>query len=162
MCKEDRDAKTAVVIPAKNESGRIEEVIQSVQPYCDEVLVVDGHSEDATRQIAKRLGARVVLDNSRGKGDGVRTGIKKARGEIIVFIDGDGSHEPSDIPRLLQPIIDGEADMVVGSRSLGGSDELRMDFENLIRQSGIQGCTLKNVSYDTMVEELYKKVENAS
>jgi dolichol-phosphate mannosyltransferase len=66
----------------------------------------------------------------------VRTGIRKARGEIIVFIDADGSHDPKDIPKLTQPIKDGKADLVIGSRAKGGSDELKMNFEGLIRQIG--------------------------
>ncbi len=133
---EAKRVEVTVVIPSKNEADGIARVVEAVLPYCDELLVVDGHSDDDTREIAMRAGARVVLDHGRGKGDGLRTAIREARGEIIVFIDADGSHEPSDIPRLTKPIMDATADMVVGSRCKGGSDEFVMDFEHLLRQVG--------------------------
>ena len=128
--------KVSVVIPAKNEEEGIEKIIKQVRPLADEILVVDGHSKDKTRQIAKEYGAKVVLDGGRGKGDGIRKGIRKAKGDIIVFIDADGSHNPRDIPKLVAPIKKGEADLVVASRAKGGSDEVRLDFEGLFRQIG--------------------------
>jgi len=111
-------------------------VIRQVRAYGDEVLVVDGHSTDMTRDIARREGARVVLDGGQGKGDGIRTAIRHARGDIVVFIDADGSHEPCDIPKLTAPIKANRADLVIGSRTKGGSDEFKMDVDNLIRQVG--------------------------
>jgi len=124
------------VIPAKNEEEGIEKIIKNVSRFVDEVLVVDGHSKDKTRQIAKECGAKVVLDGGKGKGDGIRTGIRKAKGDIIVFIDADGSHNPKDIPKLIKPIKNGEADLVVASRAKGGSDEVRLDLDGLFRQIG--------------------------
>lgn len=128
--------KVTAVIPAKNEEEGIEKIIKNVSRFVDEVLVVDGHSKDKTRQIAKECGAKVVLDGGKGKGDGIRTGIRKAKGDIIVFIDADGSHNPKDIPKLIKPIKNGEADLVVASRAKGGSDEIKLDFEGLFRQIG--------------------------
>jgi len=125
-----------VIIPTKNEEQSIEKIIARVKKYADEILVVDGHSCDNTRTIAERLGARVVLDHGKGKGDGVRVGIKEAKGDIIVFIDADGSHDPDDIPKLIKPIQEGTADLVVGSRGKGGSDELHGDVEKLLRMIG--------------------------
>ena len=87
------DAKISVIIPAKNESVTIKDVIVGVKPYADELLVIDGHSTDTTREVAESMGARVVLDHGKGKGDGVRVGIQEATGDIIVFIDADGSSE---------------------------------------------------------------------
>ncbi|MDZ4284826.1 MAG: glycosyltransferase family 2 protein, partial [Patescibacteria group bacterium] len=132
----------SVIICAKNEEQSIGEVICSVMPHAGEVLVVDGHSYDRTREVARDLGACVVLDRGKGKGDAIRTGIAKARGDIIVFIDADGSHEPSDIPRLVAPILDGEADIVIGSRGRGGSDEAWGTIENFIRTPGGHLLTL--------------------
>ena len=128
--------KVTAVIPAKNEEEGIEKIIKNVSRFVDEVLVVDGHSKDKTRQIAKECGAKVVLDGGKGKGDGIRTGIRKAKGDIIVFIDADGSHNPKDIPKLIKPIKNGEADLVVASRAKGGSDEVRLDLDGLFRQIG--------------------------
>ena len=69
-----------------------------MKPYADEVLVVDGHSRDRTRDIATAHGARVILDRGKGKGDALRLSFDEATGDIVVFIDADGSHDPRDIP----------------------------------------------------------------
>jgi dolichol-phosphate mannosyltransferase len=131
-----------VVIPARNEEPSIEPIIIGSQLYADEILVVDGHSEDRTREIAISHGARVVSDNGVGKGDAIRVGIEQATSDILVFIDADGSHSPDDIPGMVQPIKDGDADLVVGSRMRGGSDELHGDFLKFFRMVGSDIITL--------------------
>ncbi len=128
--------KVTVVIPAKNEERSIGKIIAKCRKYADEILVVDGHSKDGTARVALKLGARVVQDHGRGKGDGIRVGIQEAKGDILVFIDADGSHDPDDIPQLIKPIRQDKADMVVGSRGMGGSDELHGDVEKLLRMIG--------------------------
>jgi dolichol-phosphate mannosyltransferase len=130
-------ATVTVVIPSKNEAGLIGEIVDSVRPYGD-VLVIDGHSTDATREIAQAHGARVVLDGGRGKGQAIRQSLKEATTEIVVFIDADGSHDPKDIPALVAPIAAGEADMVIASRGKGGSDELHGTIGQFIRYVGSQ------------------------
>jgi dolichol-phosphate mannosyltransferase len=132
------DARVTVVIPTRDEEGMIGEIIESVRPYADEILVVDGHSRDRTREIAAERGARVMLDNRKGKGEALRRSVTAATGDILVFIDADGSHEPRDIPALVKPIAEGRADLVIGSRGRGGSDELHGTFEQLIRYTGSQ------------------------
>jgi dolichol-phosphate mannosyltransferase len=132
------DSRVTVVIPTKDEEGLIGEIVDAVKPYADEVLVVDGHSRDRTRAIALERGARVVLDRGRGKGDALRLALDEAAGDIVVFIDADGSHEPNDIPAMVAPIQEGRADLVVGSRGKGGSDELHGTLEQLIRYVGSQ------------------------
>jgi dolichol-phosphate mannosyltransferase len=127
-----------VVVPTRDEEGLVGEIVDSVRPYADEVLVVDGHSRDRTREIAAEHNARVILDRGKGKGDALRLAFDEARGDIVVFIDADGSHDPKDIPAMVAPIIRGDADMVVGSRGKGGSDELHGTFEQLIRYVGSQ------------------------
>jgi dolichol-phosphate mannosyltransferase len=102
----------------------------------DDLIVVDGHSTDRTIAIAQEYGANVVQDNGRGKGDAVRVGLKTARHPITVFIDADGSHDPKDIVKLVQPIAAGDADLVMGSRMLGGSDELFGDIAEVTRLLG--------------------------
>lgn len=126
------------VIPARNEERSIAEMIERTRPFCDELIVVDGHSVDRTATIAASFGdgVRVVKDNKKGKGDAIRVGAFAARYETVVFLDADGSHDPKDIPALVEPIARGEADLVVGSRGKGGSDELHGDVEKLLRMIG--------------------------
>ena len=131
------DATVTVVIPTRNEEGLIGEIIDAVRSYGD-VLVVDGHSTDKTREIAVQHGARVVLDGGRGKGQAIRQALTETRTDIVVFIDADGSHETRDIPALVAPIAAGEADLVIASRGKGGSDELHGDFGQFIRYVGSQ------------------------
>jgi glycosyltransferase involved in cell wall biosynthesis len=128
--------KTTIIIPAKNEEKTIGKIIIACRKYTNDILVIDGHSNDDTAKIARRLGARVVCDHGLGKGDGIRVGIHEAKGDVLVFIDADGSHDPADIPKLIAPIMKGKSDMVVGSRGLGGSDELHGDMEKLLRMIG--------------------------
>lgn len=128
--------KITIVIPTKNESTNIREIINEVKEFGDEVLVVDGHSTDGTREIAEESNCRVILDNGLGKGDGVRCALKAAKGDIVVFFDADGSHEAKDIPKLVKPIIDKQADMVIASRLRGGSDEFVGDLNKLFRMTG--------------------------
>jgi dolichol-phosphate mannosyltransferase len=126
----------SLVIPARNEERCIAEVIEKSLPFCDEIVVVDGHSLDRTVEIAESYGVRVVKDNKRGKGDAIRVGALAAAHEIVVFMDADGSHDPADIPYLVEPILDGRSDLVVGSRATGGSDELHGDIDKLFRMVG--------------------------
>jgi dolichol-phosphate mannosyltransferase len=130
--------RVTIVVPTKDEEGLVGEIVESVKPYGDEVLVVDGHSTDRTREIAVEHGARVMLDNGHGKGEALRLSIDQASHDILVFIDADGSHEPRDIPALVAPIQAGIADLVIGSRGKGGSDELHGTLEQLIRYIGSQ------------------------
>ena len=118
-------SRVTVVIPTKNEEGLIGEI-------------VDGHSTDRTRDIALAHGARVELDGGKGKGEALRMSMETATGDIVVFIDADGSHDPKDIPSLVGPIKAGTADMVIGSRGTGGSDELHGTLEQFIRYTGSQ------------------------
>ena len=131
-----RNKKVTAVIPARNEAASIREVIEETLPYVAEVLVVDGHSADETAALARSAGARVILDRGRGKGDAIRCAIAEIRTEVTVFMDADGSHRASDIPRLVDPILRGEADHVGGSRLLGGSSELHGGFDEFFRLAG--------------------------
>lgn len=126
----------SIVIPTKNEERTIAEIIELVRPYAHEILVMDGHSKDKTRDIAAAHGARVELDRGKGKGDGIQMAIQKATGDIIVFFDADGSHEAADIPKVIEPITRDAADMVIASRSLGGSDEAWGTLPDFIRNVG--------------------------
>jgi glycosyltransferase involved in cell wall biosynthesis len=107
----------SVIIPAYNEERSIGEVIKQTQKFADEVIVVDDNSTDNTRELCERLGARVVTNEHRkGYVGAIKTGFEKAKHEIIVTLDADGEHDPGDIPRLVEPILKGEADLVLGKR----------------------------------------------
>jgi dolichol-phosphate mannosyltransferase len=125
-----------IVVPARDEETTIGEVLQRLVEMTDDLIVVDGHSSDRTAEIAVQYGARVIQDNGRGKGDAVRVGLHAARHPITVFIDADGSHDESNIAMLLAPILAGEADLVLGSRMLGGSEELFGSISEVIRLMG--------------------------
>ncbi|ETR73647.1 MAG: glycosyl transferase family 2 [Candidatus Magnetoglobus multicellularis str. Araruama] len=131
-----KNNKISVIIPTKNEEATIEEIIIKCIPYADEIIVVDGHSIDKTRDIVKNLNIQVILDNKKGKGAAIRHAIKFVSGDIIVFIDADGSHNPEEIPELIEPILNNEADHVSGSRLIGGSSELHGGFDECFRLMG--------------------------
>ncbi len=138
---EAKDTVT-LIIAAKNEAKNIGPVLAKSKQYVDEVIVVDGHSEDETAQISRNFGARVFQDNKRGKGDALRVGASHASKKILVFIDADQSHDPEDIPKLLAPIKMGLADHVQGSRMLGGSEELFSNIGEYVRLFGSLFITL--------------------
>jgi len=132
----------SLVIPAKNEEGGIASLIEMSKGFADEVIIIDGHSSDKTAEAAIKSGAKVFLDNKRGKGDAYKVGIQKASGDIIVFMDADGSHDPKQIPALIEPLVNGDADFVIGSRHKGGSDEWCGDLDNYVRNIGCDFLTL--------------------
>jgi dolichol-phosphate mannosyltransferase len=132
----------SVIVPARNEAANIARVLTEAQTYADELIVVDGRSKDSTVEIAEKIGARILTDNGKGKGAAVRLAGAAATGDILVFIDADWSHSPGDIPRLLEPLINGDADHVSGSRMLGGSDELFSSIPEFIRLLGSEIITL--------------------
>ncbi|RLF91581.1 glycosyltransferase family 2 protein [Thermococci archaeon] len=109
--------KITVVIPAYNEGKRIGSVLSKIPDFVDEVIVVDDGSEDNTSEIARSFGVNVIrLERNSGKGAALREGIKRTSGDIIVLMDADGQHNPKEIPKLLEPIVQGNADFVIGKR----------------------------------------------
>lgn len=113
----DSKVKISAVIPAYNEADRVGRVIKETQRFVDEVIVVDDRSTDRTGKAAKKLGAKVVVNEyKKGYLGSIKTGLKKAKGKILVTLDADGEHNPKDIPRLIKPILDEKADLVLGKR----------------------------------------------
>lgn len=125
----------SVVIPAYNEAAIIAIVVRKVRTVLDgqrfEVLVVDDGSTDATAPAAAEAGAQVIKHPYNiGNGAAVKTGIRGARGQILVLLDGDGQHRPEDIPRLLEKV--GLYDLVVGARTRESKTHLHRDLANKI------------------------------
>jgi glycosyltransferase involved in cell wall biosynthesis len=110
------------ILPAFNEEVSIGSVVLRTKQYANRVIVVDDGSSDRTAEVASLAGAEVLRHTENmGKGAALRTGFQSLNGdEVIVTIDSDGQHDPADMPRLIEPILRGEADMVNGSRYLNG------------------------------------------
>jgi len=115
------ELRVSVIVPTLNEAASIGQVLSEMpaDTLVFEVIVVDGGSTDGTREIAEAAGARVLLETRRGYGRACATGVAAARGEIVLFCDGDGADDPGQIPELLTPLLSGEAEMVLGSRLAG-------------------------------------------
>ena len=126
----------SAVIAAKQEALSIEDVIGRARHYVGEIIVAVGHSTDGTAEIAARCGARVIEDGGRGKGEAIRRAIPCIQTPIAVFLDADGSHDPEDIPLLVEPILTDRADHVSASRLRGGSSELHGGFDEFLRLTG--------------------------
>ncbi len=116
------NAPLIAVIPAFNEDRFIASVVIKARRHVDQVLVVDDGSQDETAWLAECAGAEVIRQANGGKAAALNTGLAAAQGRgaaAVVLLDGDGQHDPNDIPRLLAPIQAGAADLVVGSRFMG-------------------------------------------
>jgi glycosyltransferase involved in cell wall biosynthesis len=110
-----------VIIPVLNEEESIGAVLRDIpQPLGSEVLVVDNGCTDQTIPIARSLGAQIVVAERRGYGAACFAGTLAAKGNILVYLDGDYSDYPEDMVELVAPIVEGRADLVLGSRLAGG------------------------------------------
>ena len=134
--------KISIIILAKNEEKSLPYLLKKLQSFKGEILVVDGSSKDKTGEIARKFGVKVFYDEGIGKGGGIKLGAQKAQGEILVFMDGDGSHDPADVQSLIKPILKNEADHVIGSRILGGSDESHGTLNRFVRETASHFITV--------------------
>ncbi len=129
-------SRVCVVIPARDEEKTVAEAVRAASAYASEVIVMDGRSRDGTADAARNAGAKVFTDPGFGKGSGIRESLGHSEAEVLVFMDADGSHDPADIPRLAGMILSNEADLCVGCRFSGGSEELSVSTGQLIRTVG--------------------------
>lgn len=113
--------RVSVVVPTRNEAQAIGRVLADIPWHLvNEVIVVDNHSSDGTPDIAARMGARVISESRRGYGQACLTGVACVNApDVIVFLDGDYSDRPAELPLLLAPIAEGRADIAIGSRLAG-------------------------------------------
>ena len=130
-------ARVVAVIPALNEAPSIARVVEGLrgQPLLATggIIVVDNGSTDGTGEVARRAGARVVREERRGYGYACLAGVLAARdAEVIVLLDGDAADDPDDLPRVLEPLLEGEADLVVGSRTLGSRARGSMTWQQIL------------------------------
>ena len=134
--------RIALLIPTLNEAATIADVVTRGRKHVDMVIVIDGGSTDGTVALARSAGAEIADGVLKGKGAALRRAFSSVDADIFVDMDGDGSHDPDDIPRLVAPIVEGTADLVIGSRMSGGSDELVGDFNKFLRMSGSNIITI--------------------
>jgi glycosyltransferase involved in cell wall biosynthesis len=145
----------SVIIPALDEEATIGDVVRAV-PRCVacELIVVDNGSADRTAEVARGAGARVVYESRRGYGRACRAGVQAVSEgcEIVVFLDGDGSDCPELMSRLVEPIVAGEYDFVIGSRTRGHREQGSMNFQQRLagRLAGVLMRALYGVRYTDM------------
>jgi len=142
-------------LPMYNEEETIGTVVTKVLDYVDEVICVDDGSSDSSARIAESCGASVHRHRvNRGYGGALKTLFSKSRelnADVLIILDSDGQHEPSDIPKLLAPILSGDADFVIGSRFVegGGSEDMPA-----YRRLGIKVITAaSNLSSDLEIKD---------
>lgn len=147
-----------VIIPVYNEAKTIQEIIRRVDAtgLVHEILVVDDGSQDGTREILAKLetpaSVRVVLhERNLGKGAAVRTGIQQAKGDVLLVQDADLEYDPRDYPGLLRPLEEGIADVVYGSRFLGGARRPIL-FWNMVANKILTLTT--NILYNNILTDM--------
>jgi len=170
----DKNPLVVAVIPAFNEEKTVAKVILQAKKYVDIVVVCDDGSTDMTAEIAESLGVSVLRHpKNMGKGVALKTTLehlKQLSPDVVVTLDADGQHDPDGIPRLLEPIIEGKADLVIGSRYVEGSEtdaplyrRLGLKLINLVSRGSSRGVVRDTQSgfraYSVKVLDLMQQCE---
>jgi glycosyltransferase involved in cell wall biosynthesis len=146
----------SVVIPTLNEAGNILEAVNTIHKelaYPNEIIVVDGNSTDGTMELIKDTSfCRLILEPRRGYGIALRTGMKNAKGNIIVMVDGDGTYEVKHINRLVERMLEKDADMVLATRMF--DPKKAMGFTNFI------GNKIITLVYDFFYSQLLSDTQS--
>ena len=153
MAPYDKSAGVALIIPVLNEADTIADVVRAVpRDIVEEVIVVDGGSTDETLARARAAGARVLAEPRSGYGAACLAGVGATERPVVAFIDGDGSDDPAEIPRLAAPILAGEQDFVIGSRARGVREKGSMGMHQLVagHVAGLLMRALYGVRYTDM------------
>jgi glycosyltransferase involved in cell wall biosynthesis len=138
-----------VLVPAYNEELTISMVVTLARKHAEKVIVIDDGSKDRTSELAIIAGAEVIRQDNTGKGGAVKTGINRCRElspECVVMIDGDGQMDPAKIPDIAAPVLEGRADMVIGSRFIGEKAEIpkyRVLGQKILNHANNMGSTVK-------------------
>lgn len=145
--------RIAILIPALNEEQTIADVIESFRAVCPEarIIVFDNASTDATSERARAAGAEVRYEARRGKGNVVQSMFRSVDADVYVMVDGDSTYPPERLHDVMQPVIDGVADMVIGSRLLRASES---EFRALNRAGNIFYVTLLRSLFGVRITDL--------
>jgi glycosyltransferase involved in cell wall biosynthesis len=151
--------RLSVIMPVYNEVGTIKEIVDRVGKVglADEIVIIDDASTDGTREILQQLAEddasiKLILhDRNQGKGTAVRTGIKVAGGELLLIQDADLEYDPRDYPSMIRPIDEGTADVVYGSRFLGGPRRATM-FWHMVANKMLTLMT--NLLYNSILSDM--------
>lgn len=136
-----RGKRISVVIPCHNEEEGVRAVIEQMPPVVDEILVVDNASTDRTADVARELGARVVFEERKGYGRAYKTGFAKARGDVIVTMDGDGTYPPNSIPLLVHVLLEEKIDFMSARRWRSKNDKSKSPLR-LLGNAVLSGATM--------------------
>ncbi len=134
--------KLTIVIPAKYEYENLLVHLEEIIPYGDQIIILDATGDMKTKKLAEEYGIEFHVQDEKGKGSAIRESRQYINGDITVFIDADGSHNPKEIPDIVTPILLDQADHVTPSRMKGGSDELFGDVGEFVRLVGQSIITL--------------------
>jgi len=167
--------KLSVIIPCYNEVGTLEAVVEAVRkvPLDIEIIIIDDCSTDGTRELIRnklesKVNRVIYHESNMGKGAALRKGLKEASGDCIIFQDADMEYDPQDYLRLIKPIEEGRADVVYGSRFMGGDSHRVLYFWHYIGNKFL--TTLSNVftnlnlsdmetGYKIFRKEIIQKIE---